>query len=379
MDDALRGRSFQRGQRQDSSAPKTLRARQVSLPLSCCVRPSARTPGPLRHSGQTLLPSRRGPRRIGSTGPPRRCWSGSLAYAIAPARFGGPGSSRDSWASPCRRPRETWWGSASTRYPSRPAGRDEADPHAGQAPQGVFEDSGGGPVQPGQVIDRDDHRGTLRERADHGKGAQGDREGWRRVFPGRDSLERDLESDSLGRRQPIQDFIDGPIEQIRQTAERQLGLRLHGSRLHRPVAAPARANEQGTQDRCLADPDGSRKDQGHRSGRCGSEERRRRGILRIAADQRRRRPEDSGSVMSTCRGHVRMVARNSRRALVLRRMIVPYGRASRRPSGRHAGWNGATSENRTAMISARSVAVALVRRSPRSARSRAARTRTASL
>ena len=169
-----------------------------------------------------------------------------------------------------------------------PDRRYEADVRLAQAPHGVLEHAGGGPVEPLQVVDGEDHRRLLGQGAQHPEGAERHGEG-RRVDPlGRDPLEGDLERGALGRGKPVENRVQRRVEEVRETTEGELRLRLDGPRRHRPIAAPRGVRAHAPPDRRLADPGRSREDQGGGSPCRGVQERKAGGVLGVPADRRRR-------------------------------------------------------------------------------------------
>jgi hypothetical protein len=121
----------------------------------------------------------------------------------------------------------------------------QAGPLGGEPALRVLKDRGRGPVEPGQVVDPDDHRGGLRQGPDHAE--EGDRHralvGWLRTRLG--AQQRHVQRPPLRARQPAEHRLGYRFEQVPERGEAQRGLRLDRAAGEHLPAAPAGLADPG--------------------------------------------------------------------------------------------------------------------------------------
>ena len=105
-----------------------------------------------------------------------------------------------------------------------PHRREQADGSRVEAARGEREHECGGPVQPLQVVDRDDDRAVDRQHAQRAEKGRGHRPlvGW--CAAGVRQEQRDLERTPLRRRQRREDLVERVAEKVAQARERELHL-----------------------------------------------------------------------------------------------------------------------------------------------------------
>jgi len=117
----------------------------------------------------------------------------------------------------------------------------------------VLKDRGRRTVEPGQVVDPDDHRGGLRERPDHAEEGDRDRSLVRWLGPGLGAQQGHVKRPPLRARQPGERRLGHRFEQIPEGGEAERRLRLDRAAGEHLPPTPAGLVETGRPQRRLAD------------------------------------------------------------------------------------------------------------------------------